>query len=84
MATGSDVLTMLIPNGGWVISGNDYEGIQFLECQPITESVFKAGFAKFDAWQAEQDSKTEAAKNSAEAKLEAIGLTIADLKALGL
>lgn len=29
MAKGGEVLSMLLPNGGWYISGNDYEGIQF-------------------------------------------------------
>jgi len=37
MAKGFEVLSMLIPNGGWVISGNEYEGIEFLECEPITK-----------------------------------------------
>jgi hypothetical protein len=55
MATGADVLKMLIPEGGWVIYGNDYEGIQFLECEAITKEQFEAGFAQFDAWKDEQD-----------------------------
>jgi hypothetical protein len=84
MAKASDVLKMLIPNGGWVVSGNDYEGIQFLECEPITKAEFEAGFPKFDAWQAEQDARAQAAKDAAQAKLEALGLTTDDLKALGL
>lgn len=84
MANGTDVLTMLIPDGGWYISGNDFEGIQFLECEPITKPQFTAGFAQFDAWKAEQDSQIAADKASATAKLEALGLTADDLKALGL
>jgi hypothetical protein len=84
MATGADVLEMLIPQGGWIFVGNDYEGIQFLECDPITEDEFKAGFAKYDAWKAKQDAEKEAAKEAAQAKLAALGLTTQDLKALGL
>lgn len=84
MATGSDVLQMLIPNGGWVIYGDTYDGIQFLECDPISEEEFDAGFAKFDAWKAEQDAAKQAKRNSALAKLEALGLDEDDLKALGL
>jgi hypothetical protein len=84
MAKASDVLKMLIPNGGWIVSGNDYEGIQFLECEPITKAEFESGFPKFDAWQAEQDAKAQAAKDTAQGKLEALGLTLDDLKALGL
>lgn len=84
MASASDVLTMLIPNGGWAISGQDYEGIQFLECEPISKEQFASGFAQYDAWKAEQDAAQAAKKAAAEAKLEALGLTADDLKALGL
>lgn len=83
MATGADVLGMLIPNG-WVIVGDDYEGIQFLDCDPITKEQFEAGFAEYDAWKAEQDAKVVAAKEAAQAKLAVLGLTADDLKALGL
>lgn len=84
MATGSEVLAMLIPTGGWVIAGDEFAGIQFLECDPITKSQFEAGFAEYDAWKAEQDVKVQADKASAQAKLAALGLTADDLKALGL
>jgi len=84
MARGNEVLTMLIPTGGWIMSGNDYEGITFLECEPITKAQFEAGFAQYDAWKAEQDSAKATQKAAAEAKLAALGLTADDLKALGL
>jgi len=84
MATIADVLTMLIPNGGYIASGDTFEGIQFLECEPITKAQFTAGFAQWDAWKAEQEDKKAAAKNAADAKLAALGLTADDLKALGL
>ena len=84
MATGGDVLGMLIPNGGWAITGEEYEGIQFLECEPITKAQFEAGFAQYDTWKAQQDAQMAADKASATAKLEALGLTADDLKALGL
>ena len=84
MAKISEVLSMLIPEGGWVATGNEYEGIQFLECEPITKAQFEAGFAQYDAWKAEQDAKAEASKSAAQAKLTALGLTADDLKALGL
>lgn len=41
MATASEVLEMLIPNGGWISTGQDYEGVQFLECEPISKKNFK-------------------------------------------
>jgi hypothetical protein len=84
MATGSEVLQMLIPQGGYVISGNDYSDITFIEAEPITKAQFEAGFAQYDAWKAEQDTAKAQAKASAEAKLKALGLTADDLKALGL
>ena len=84
MATGGEVLSMLIPNGGWIVYGNDYEGIQFLECEPITKKQFEDGFAQYDAWKAEQEQAKVTAKAAAEAKLKALGLTVEDLQALGL
>jgi hypothetical protein len=84
MATSGDVLGMLIPNGGYVQVGLEYEGIQFIDCEPITKAEFQAGFAQYDAWKAEQDAKAEANKAAAQAKLAALGLTADDLKALGL
>jgi hypothetical protein len=84
MATGTEVLTMLIPNGGWIISGDQYEGITFLECDPITEKQFSDGFNSYAGWKAQQDAAEAAAKSEAEAKLGALGLTPEDLKALGL
>jgi hypothetical protein len=84
MATNYEVLGMLIPNGGYVQVGTEYEGIEFIECEPITKAQFEAGFAQYDAWKAEQNAKATADKASAQAKLAALGLTADDLKALGL
>jgi hypothetical protein len=81
MAKGADVLKMLIPAGGWIITGDEYEGIQFLECAPITKAEFEAGFTTFDAWQAAQDAKVQ---TPAEKLFNATGLTVAEYKALGL
>ena len=85
MANGADVLTMLCPAGGWIINGDDFDGITWIDDRPrCTEAEFKAGFAQFDAWKAEQDAKVQADKAAAQAKLAALGLTADDLKALGL
>lgn len=84
MAKGSEVLSMLIPQGGWVTEGDTYEAIQFLQCEPITKTEFEAGFSQYDSWKAQQDAEAAAAKAAAEAKLEALGLTPEDLAALGL
>ena len=84
MAKGSDVLAMLRPNGGWIIRENDFNQIEWLDCEPLTKPEFDAGFAQYDAWKAEQDAQAAADKASATAKLAALGLTTDDLKALGL
>ena len=78
MATGAEVLEMLIPNG-WVIVGDDYDGIQFIDCEPITKAEFEAGFAQYDAWKAEQDDKAATDKAALLAKL---GITADELKTL--
>jgi hypothetical protein len=84
MAKSFEVLAMLIPNGGYVQYGTEYEGIQFLECEPISKEQYEAGFNLVDSAKAQAEAEAVAAKLAAEAKLEALGLTNADLRALGL
>lgn len=79
MATISEVLGMLIPDGGYVARGNEYEGITFLECEPITKEQFEAGFAQYDAWKAEQEAKTAIDKAALLTKL---GITADEAKLL--
>jgi len=79
MAKGGEVLSMLIPNGGWYLSGNDYEGIQFLECEPITKAEYEAGFEQYDVWKAEQDAAKTAQKA---ALLDRLGITADEAKLL--
>ena len=83
MTKGSDVLLMLLPEGGWLIRGDDYENIEFIDAKPITKAEFEAGFAQYDAWKAEKDAAQIAAKEAALAKLAALGLDLDDLKSLG-
>jgi hypothetical protein len=84
MATSAEVLRFLIPNGGYTAMGEEYEGINFIECAPITKAEFEAGFDKADAAKIAQEAKEAKALETATAKLAALGLTAADLKALGL
>jgi hypothetical protein len=82
MATGVEVLEMLLPLGGWIITGDTYEGIEFIDERPkCTQAEFEAGFTTFDAWQAAQDAKVQ---TPAEKLFNATGLTVAEYKALGL
>jgi hypothetical protein len=79
MATNSEVLRMLIPNGGYVATGDTYEGIEFVECEPITKAQYEAGFAQYDAWQAQQKATKSAEKAALLAKL---GITDDEAKLL--
>ena len=73
MATGADVLNMLIPTGGWVIYGDDFASIIYDEgVTPITKKQFTDGFAAFDAWKTQQDQAKAATKS---ALLERLGIT---------
>ena len=85
MTTATDVLSMLCPAGGWIIYNDDFDTIIWVDDRPrCTKKQFTDGFAKYDAWKAEQDAAKANAKTAAQAKLEALGLTVEDLQALGL
>lgn len=80
MATGGDVLEMLIPSGGWVIIGDDFDSIRYDEgVEPVTKSAFEAGFAQFDAWKAQQDAAKAQAKSDL---LNKLGITADEAKLL--
>lgn len=83
MATNIEVMQFLRPNGGWVQTGGTYEGIEFIECEPFTKEEYEAAFDKYDSWKAKQEADAKAKKDAALAKLEALGLDVDDLKALG-
>lgn len=72
MAQGYEVLNMLIPEGGWSIQGNDFSGITFHTCNPITEQEFIDGFSKVEEW---KNKKTLEEKLKKDAILKKIGLT---------
>ena len=84
MAKHYEVLGWLIPNGGYVQTGDTYEGIKFIDCKPITKAQYEAGFAEYDAFMIEQAETKATNKATAQAKLAALGLTVEDLQALGL
>ena len=79
-----DTVEKLRPNGGWHYSGNTYEGIVFLTCEPFTKAEFETTLADYDNWKAAELAEIETKKIAAQAKLAALGLTADDLKALGL
>lgn len=85
MAKTWEVLAYLRPNGGYVQVGEDYEGITFEpQCEPFTKEEYLAAFDLIDAAKLQAEADAIAARAAAEAKLTALGLTLDDLKALGL
>jgi hypothetical protein len=79
MATGTEVLSMLCPTTEWVITGDDFDAIQWIKGEPITKAQFEAGFAEYDAWKAEKDAKAAADKTALLTKL---GITADEAKLL--
>jgi hypothetical protein len=80
MATGAEVLEMLLPAGGWILTGDDFDGITWVDDRPrCTKAEYEAGFAKYDAWKADQDTNAVADKAALLAKL---GITADEAKLL--
>lgn len=83
--SGKEVLDLLCPAGGWIISGDDFADIIWIDDRPrCTQAEFEAGFAQVEAHKAQSAAQLATQKAAAEAKLAALGLTADDLKALGL
>lgn len=79
MVQGSEVLAFLIPTGGWTMVGHEYEGIDFIDCEPITKKQFEDGFAAYETFKAQQEATKAAEKAALLAKL---GITEDEAKLL--
>ena len=80
MAQGFEVLEMLIPTGGWVIYGDDFDSIIYDEgVKPISKKEYTDGFAKVDAFKAAQAEAKATAKT---VLLERLGITEDEAKLL--
>jgi hypothetical protein len=86
MSLESDVLLMLIPTGGWITRGPNFEDIEFVEATPITKKQFEQGKVDYPEYLAKLEAEKATVKEATvEEKLENAGLTVAELKAaLGL
>ena len=85
MAKAGEVLNMLCPGVEYVLIGQNFDDINWLGNEaPITKAEFETGFDKFDELMAKQEIAKAEAKQAAQAKLAALGLTVEDLQALGL
>jgi hypothetical protein len=77
------VLEMLLPQGGWALSGDKFEDVQFIEADPITREQFDKGCKDYAEWKANKDAEEAATKAAAEARLAALGISLDDLRLLG-
>ena len=75
MIYSSEVLMYLRPEGGMLQTGTEYEGIEFVSCEPFTKKEYENAFTSLKAKKAKAESDKVAAKASAQAKLAALGLT---------
>jgi hypothetical protein len=69
MTQAYEVLEMLLPDGGWVVYGNDFEGIQFIECEPITKQEYLDAFAVCETYKAQKEQEAKTARAALLAKL---------------
>jgi hypothetical protein len=70
MATGTEVLEMLCPAGGWIIVGNEYENITWVDDRPrCDKEQFEAGFAQVEIAKAEAAAEAQAKRQALLAKL---------------
>ena len=65
MATGAEVLSKLIPSGGWVIIEDDFDSIRYDEgVTPITKKQFDDGFEAYDSWKASKEAEIQSRRNT--------------------
>lgn len=69
MATIVDVLNFLRPEGGYVAYGLEFEGIEFIECEPFTKEEFEAAFLAYKVWKTEEEKTKTTEKAALLAKL---------------
>jgi hypothetical protein len=77
------ILTINYPNTEWSLNGNSYDGLTWLDNSPKpTQAELDALWESTQATVAEQKAQAIAVKESALAKLAALGLTQDEVKAL--
>jgi hypothetical protein len=76
----------LVPNAEFSLDGDDYSTIQWdvLEGKAPTQKEVDAAIEKVKADQVAEKAQAQADKETAQAKLTALGLTADELKAIGL
>ena len=66
---------LLRPDGGFTVYGNSFDDIVFNECEPFTQDELKKAIVAAKKSQEKAEADKVAAKQSAQAKLAALGLT---------
>lgn len=79
----SEAILFIRPNSQFSIKGDELEWLDDNELQP-TEAEIKAGWIAYQAAQKAEAQAKVKAKEAAQAKLAALGLTVEDLQAVGL
>lgn len=84
MITTSEAVASLRPGIEWTLIGNDVEGIVWHTegVEPLTAAEVQAEVARLEQAEIDAAAAKEAAKASALAKLEALGLTTEEAQAI--
>ena len=84
MITKARAIMSLRPNTEWTMNGDDVEGIIWHTegVEPLTSAEVQAEIVRLEKAQAQAEADREAAKASALAKLEALGLTAEEAQAI--
>jgi uncharacterized protein YqgQ len=69
MIKGYQVANMLRPNGGFIQVGDDYEGIEFIQCEPFTKNEYIKGFETVSEFIENESKMKQKAKAALLAKL---------------
>jgi hypothetical protein len=79
MATAAEAVGFLLPDGGYVLRGENYEDLEILSDKKITKAQFLAAFSQYDQAKAASDLSKATAK---EALLTRLGITADEAKLL--
>jgi hypothetical protein len=84
MITMADAVMSLRPGTEWIMNGDDVEGIIWHtpNVEPLTTAEVQAEMMRLEQMAIDEAAAREAAKTSALAKLEALGLTADEAQAI--
>ena len=84
MITKEDAVTNLRPDTEWVMRGEDVAAIEWItpNVEPLTEAEVEAEMARLEQERADAEAERVAARESAVAKLSALGLNEVEINAM--